>query len=242
MFFLASFVGKCRGSYLGFGKDIVTSKYKMVWLYNSEGLGLDGQTTCEVFDFTTNTWRHVNGSPYRIYEELESQPLYLNGSLHWFTVESCGKIKMICFDLHTEIFQLMTEIPIATTWDHRIIMWSLNNCLCVSEMKNDGIQDIWSLNSHKVWDKIFSLNLNLGYTHGEGCRFPILPVTIFDKTRLLFLYPTNKDPSLYSLYGPKKKNPSLFVHDTGTDSRLPMVILPSYLDQAVSFIPSLITI
>ncbi|CAH8352146.1 unnamed protein product, partial [Eruca vesicaria subsp. sativa] len=142
---------KVRRSYLGFGKDIVTSKYKMVWLYNSKGLDLDGETTCEVFDFTTNTWRHVNGSSYQIYEQLKSQPLYLNGSLHWFTVvESHGKIKMICFDLHTEVFQLMSEIPIATTWAHRIILWSLNNGLCVSEMKNDGIQDIWSLNSHKA--------------------------------------------------------------------------------------------
>lgn len=59
-------IGNDRFDILGFGKDTVTGKHKMVWLYNSLELDLDGQTTCEVFDFATNTWRHVTGSTHRI--------------------------------------------------------------------------------------------------------------------------------------------------------------------------------
>lgn len=114
-------------------------------------LGLDGDTTCEVFEFTTNTWRHVTGSPHRICDDnFNCGPLYLDGSLHWFTVQVDGKTMITYFDVHTEVFQVMPEIPIVHASPQDIIMCSLNNLLCISEKKINR-QDIWSLNSHKVW-------------------------------------------------------------------------------------------
>lgn len=69
---------------LGFGKDKFTGTYKLVWLYNSYECGLDNVTTCEVFDFSTHAWRYaVHASPYPGYHE----PVYLDGSLNWFTEE-----------------------------------------------------------------------------------------------------------------------------------------------------------
>lgn len=43
---------------LGFGKDNIKGIYKLVWLYNSDCVDLDGQTnTCEVFSFNNNKGR-----------------------------------------------------------------------------------------------------------------------------------------------------------------------------------------
>ncbi|CAA7031096.1 unnamed protein product [Microthlaspi erraticum] len=52
---------------LGFGKDKLTRTYKPVWLYNSPETGLEDATRCEVFDFTTSSWRYVTpAAPYRV--------------------------------------------------------------------------------------------------------------------------------------------------------------------------------
>ncbi|ESQ44342.1 hypothetical protein EUTSA_v10006448mg [Eutrema salsugineum] len=134
---------KSKRSCLGFGKDTMTNKYKMM----------------RGFEFTTNAWRHVIGSPHRICDDFKSEPVYLDGSLHWFTVKVKGETKIVYFDLHTEVFHVMSEIPIAHASPSRIIMWSLNNRLCVLEKKINS-QVIWSLNSHNVWEKTYSITLN----------------------------------------------------------------------------------
>ncbi|KAL1207700.1 F-box protein [Cardamine amara subsp. amara] len=68
---------------LGFGKDKINDTYKPVWLYNSYEFGLENATTCEVFDFSTNSWRYITSSPYRVI--ACPHPLYLDGMLYWLT-------------------------------------------------------------------------------------------------------------------------------------------------------------
>lgn len=43
----------------GCGKDKISGIYKPVRFCNSSELGLENATTCEVFDFSTNTWRYM---------------------------------------------------------------------------------------------------------------------------------------------------------------------------------------
>lgn len=202
----------------------MTGKYKIVWLYNSSELGLDGHTTCEVFDFSTNSWRNVTGSTHRICEF----PVYLDGSLHWLTLElNGGKTKIIRFDLHTEVFEVVVEIRTAhpsPCWPN---MHSLNNRLCVVEQKTN-CEEIWSLNSHKVWEKTYSINLsNTSPWFGNSLGL-IRPVTVFNKTELLFRY-------RYIDY------PCLLVQDTRTGS-CSLYSKATQLDQVISYIPSLIAI
>lgn len=67
---------------LGFGKDIFTGTYKVVWLYNSSELGFENMTTCEVFDFSTNSWRYVTpASPFRVLTLPD--PIFVDGKLYW---------------------------------------------------------------------------------------------------------------------------------------------------------------
>ncbi|ESQ33635.1 hypothetical protein EUTSA_v10009680mg [Eutrema salsugineum] len=193
---------------LGFGKDIRTKTYKLVWLYNSFELDLEGATTCEVFDFNINTWRHVESSPYRILGD--QNPIYVDGLLNWFIFKSNTEIKIISFDCHTEIFQEISESPITQYADEcRIIMCNLNNRLCVSE-KKWPTQDIWTLKCSDMmmtWEKMYSLNLSScpdGLLSDE--MWPIAcPLAVLNNKKLL-------------LFDEDDDNPNLVIYDLETRS------------------------
>ncbi|KAL1207699.1 F-box/LRR-repeat/kelch-repeat protein [Cardamine amara subsp. amara] len=104
--------------YPGFGKDKIKGTYKQVWLYNSSEFLLENATTCEVFDFGTNAWRYVTpASPYGILAHQE--PVYINGSLYWFT--KCEETKVLALDLHTETFQIISKAPFANANPYNVI-------------------------------------------------------------------------------------------------------------------------
>jgi len=145
--------GMCH---FGFGKDKFTGTYKPVCLYNSSEIGREDATTCEVFDFSTDSWRYVTPSaPYRIISFPD--PAYVDGSLYWFT--ECEETKVVSFDLHTETFQVVAKAPFADAPVQEIVMCDLNNRLCVS-LKKGSNQVIWSFNSgNKTWDTMCSIDL-----------------------------------------------------------------------------------
>ncbi|KAG7542233.1 F-box domain [Arabidopsis thaliana x Arabidopsis arenosa] len=171
---------------LGFGKDKFTGTYKPVWLYNSLEIGLENATTCEVFDFSTNVWRYVTpAAPYRVFAYPE--PVYLDGSLYWFT--ECEEPKVLSFDLHTETFQVVSKAPFDNVDPYNIFMCNLDNRLCVSEMKWPN-QVIWSFNSgNKTWDKLCSIVLDVMFDSTKICA--VSPLALFDgkkkkKSKLMF--------------------------------------------------------
>ncbi|KAL1197099.1 F-box/LRR-repeat/kelch-repeat protein [Cardamine amara subsp. amara] len=178
-------------SKLGFGKDKFTGTYKLVWLYNSSEISLENATTCEVFDFSTNAWRYVTpAAPYRVVGGPD--PVYVDGSLHWFT--ECKETKILSFDLHTEAFQVISKAPFANVHADMMVMCNLDNRLCVSEMKRPN-QVIWSFNSaNQTWHQMFSIDLE-ATSHWLG-NFPyaaaLAPLTLLDgnkkkeKKKLLF--------------------------------------------------------
>ncbi|XP_019084194.1 PREDICTED: F-box/LRR-repeat/kelch-repeat protein At1g09650-like [Camelina sativa] len=185
-------------STLGFGKDIFTSTYKPVWLYNSLELGLENATTCQVFDFTTNAWRYVTPSaPYRVLAPVK--PVFVDGSLYWLT--DCKETKVVSFDLHTEAFQVISKAHFLNFSDpYKVFMCNLDNRLCVSEMKwPNQMISIWSFSSsNKTWDKTYSINLDLFVVwHGHGrngipnypISYVLMPLAILKKKKLLFYDP-----------------------------------------------------
>ncbi|CAA7035994.1 unnamed protein product [Microthlaspi erraticum] len=144
---------------LGFGKDKLTGIYKPVWLYNSLEPGPGKETTtCEVFDFSANTWRMViPASPHRIITCQD--PIYFDGSLHWFTE---GETKVLSLDLHTETFQVICRAPFVHASHLEINLCNLNDRLCVSEMKWP-VQKIWSFNADKeeTWERFCTVLSNI---------------------------------------------------------------------------------
>ncbi|KAG2238212.1 hypothetical protein Bca52824_092523 [Brassica carinata] len=170
---------------LGFGKDKLKGTYKPVFLYNSSGLGLDNVTTCEVFDFSTNAWRYVHpAAPYRI--NVDHDPVYLDGSLYWFT--KCEETKVLSFDLHTETFQVICKAPFSHAHDdpHSFSMCILDNCLCVSD-SNWPTQDIWLLDPSggniKTWKRMCSIDLTK--TRDWSGESSLLAIAVSEKNKLL---------------------------------------------------------
>ncbi|EOA29664.1 hypothetical protein CARUB_v10015654mg [Capsella rubella] len=173
----------------GFGKDKISGTYKPVWLYNSAQLGLnDEATTCEVFDFATNTWRYVvPASPHLV---IHQDPVYIDGYLHWFTALSQeGETMVLSLDLHTETFQVIAKAPfVHVSNEFNIVMCNLDGRLCVSEEKCPS-QVIWSLDGsseHKTWKKIYSIDLFITSSFFPRHFKALAPLAVVDKDKLLF--------------------------------------------------------
>ncbi|CAL9214623.1 unnamed protein product [Arabidopsis halleri] len=171
---------------LGFGKDKVTGTYKPVWLYNSSEYGLENITTCEVFDFSTNAWRYlVLASPHRILSN--HQPVYLDGSLYWFT--EGNETKVLSFNLHTEAFQVISDAPFPHVDDPRdpcdFTMCILDNSLCVS-LKIWPTQHIWSFDyANMTWNLLCSIDLTrTGPWFGETAS-ALFPIALLEQDKLL---------------------------------------------------------
>ncbi|CAL9229823.1 unnamed protein product [Arabidopsis halleri] len=214
----------------GFGKDKISGTYKPVWLYNSAELGLnDKATTCEVFDFATNAWRYIfPASPHLI---LHSQyPVYVDGSLHWFTALSHeGETMVLSLDLHSEIFQVISKAPFLNVSDeYKIVMCNLDDRLCVSEEKWPN-QVIWSLDDsdHKTWKQIYAIDLMITSSLFGNTRFAFTPLAVLDKDKLLF-------------YDRELGN-ALLIHDPGTKS-YDLPYTSKRWARVVCYFPSLISI
>ncbi|XP_010495133.1 PREDICTED: F-box protein At5g10340-like [Camelina sativa] len=174
----------------GFGKDKISGTYKHVWLYNSAELGLnDEATTCEVFDFgATNAWRYLApASPHLIFHS--QAPVYVDGSLHWFTASSQeGETMVLSLDLHTETFQVVTKAPfLHVSNEFKIVMCNLKGRLCVSEEKWPN-QVIWSLDDsdHKTWKKVYSIDLTITSSLFPRHMKALAPLAVLDEDKLLF--------------------------------------------------------
>lgn len=90
-------------------------------------------------------------------------PVYLDGCLYWFTDENIAETRVLSFDIHTEMFHIISKTPFVQAASKQIIMCELNNRLCVTQKKWPE-QEIWSLNNSDMsWEKIYSLNLQNDY-------------------------------------------------------------------------------
>ncbi|CAH8383884.1 unnamed protein product [Eruca vesicaria subsp. sativa] len=183
---------------LGFGKEKVKGgKYKPVYLYNSFEFKRDNVTTCEVFDFSTNTWRYVvPSSPYRILGHCE--PVYLDGSLYYLTKEETEvlpfEVKLLSMVIHTKTFHVVCKVPVAhphSPDSFNINMCILDDRLCVSE-RSWPTQDIWSFDggANKTWTKMCSIDFTQSASLFKESSFArssigLSPIAILDKNKLL---------------------------------------------------------
>ncbi|KAG7568321.1 Kelch-type beta propeller [Arabidopsis thaliana x Arabidopsis arenosa] len=214
---------------LGFGKDKFKGTYKPVLLCNSSEYGLANATTCQVFDFTTNSWRYVlPASPYRIFH-WNQKPVYFDGSLYWLT-EGEEETKVISFDLHTETFQVICKAPFPYA-PYRfgvlsVILCILDNRLCVTQ-QNWPTQMIWSLGSNKTWKILCSIDLTSDFYFPFSSEFEIiLPLAILEKKKLLL--------------GRDGMQP-LVIHDLHTKSN-DTVFIPRHNGYPVSYFQSLFSV
>uniref|UniRef100_M4DJM3 F-box domain-containing protein n=1 Tax=Brassica campestris TaxID=3711 RepID=M4DJM3_BRACM len=170
-------------------RDVLMDKFtginKPVWLE---------ATTCELFDFSTNTWRFITtaSAPYWISSYYD--PVYVDGKLHWFT--QCKETKVLSLDLHTETFQVISNVPFANVvpYNNNIVMCNLDNRLSVSQ-KMMSEQVIWLFSSgNKTWNKLCSIDLELTSLQFDiHISIPLLPLALWErrKKKKLLLCPTD---------------------------------------------------
>ncbi|XP_018436014.2 putative F-box protein At1g12855 [Raphanus sativus] len=173
--------------------------YKLVWLYNSfpnEGVTV---TTCEVFDFRANAWRHLTFTPsLRVFGMPESA----NGSVYWFTeVDNNYKIDVIAFDIHTEKFRLLPNIhPVTSSSVCHSSMCTLDDRLCVLTTTTLLDKEFWRLKSSEdMWEKIFTIDLFSTPLYWIGNESSWTPVTMWKKTKMLLSHPCSMNLVIYNL-------------------------------------------
>ncbi|KAJ4888373.1 hypothetical protein Rs2_28121 [Raphanus sativus] len=218
----------------GFGKDYVTGAYKLVWLHNIIDKNI---SSCEVFDFGVKQWRQVI-SPQGHWIDDKQEPTFANGWLYWFTHE---KSKLIAFDLHIEMFQVVPNPIIEASSSSSSItmhMCSLDDdrCLvCISVETGDGMQHVWRLTNHNTGgallktNKVFSFDLNKitsNWFEETHCRSSLLGLRAVSKKgnkvmlakygseKLLLYQPLTPNSIMNRIfsYSPSRPSDSVFVH------------------------------
>ncbi|KAL1221091.1 putative F-box protein [Cardamine amara subsp. amara] len=179
-------------SSFGFGKDSVNGRYKLVWLYNNCP---STTTTCEVLDLEEKKWRFVNTITLDHHSILGNQnPAFANGSLYWLTGNNLGyptmNTKLIVFDIHTEVFQVIPTPPFITrdASSGHIVLCNLHGRLCISKLKGDCKQEFWWRVKNNTWEKIFSVDLRSTSTWFRGITWePLTPLGISRDTNKVIL-------------------------------------------------------
>ncbi|CAF1933136.1 putative F-box protein At2g02030 [Brassica napus] len=220
----------------GFGKDNVTGRYKIVWLYNiyPATLNKKKKTRCEVFDLEERRWRFVTTRPLDHHQILSNQrPPCANGLLYWLTGDEQGypstQTKLIVFDIHTEMFQVTSTPPFITpdASSDKIGLCNLNGRLCISELKGDCKQEFWwRVEECNKWERIFSVDMN-----STSCWFG--GITSQPLTPLAISRDNNKVVLSLTYQG------SLVDFDLDPDSTVYHLYYSGYYGLAIPYFPSL---
>ncbi|CAH8370253.1 unnamed protein product [Eruca vesicaria subsp. sativa] len=223
----------------GFGKDKVTGRYKIVWLYNiyPATLNKKKKTRCEVFDLEEWRWRFVTTRPLDHHQILSNQrPPCANGLLYWLTGDEQGypstQTKLIVFDIHTEMFHITSTPPFISpdASSDKIGLCNLDGRLCISELKGDCKQEFWwRVEECDKWERIFSVDLNSTSSWFGGITSqPLTPLAI------------SRDNNKVVLSLTHQKN--LVDFDLDPDSTVYHLYYSGYYGLAVPYFPSLVLV
>ncbi|AEC05956.1 F-box associated domain type 1 [Arabidopsis thaliana x Arabidopsis arenosa] len=159
--------------------------------------------------------------------------IFANGSLHWLTGDEEGdptrETKLVVFDIHTEMFQVIQTPPFITrnVSADKIGLCNLDGRLCISELKKDCKQEFWWRveDNNNTWEKIFSVDLHSTSTWFGGITSrPLTPLTISKDTNKVILSLTSQE--------------RLVAFDLDPDSMVYHLYFSGYYGLAVPYLPS----
>ncbi|CAL9246220.1 unnamed protein product [Arabidopsis halleri] len=180
-------------------------------------------------------WRFVNTTPLDHHHILFNQrPVFVNGSLYWLTGDEEGdpttETKLIVFDIHTEMFQVIQTQPFISrdASGDKIGVCNLDGRLCISELKKDCKQEFWwRAEDNNTWERIFSVDLHSTSTWFGGITSqPLTPLTISKYTNKVILSLTDQE--------------SLVAFDLDPNSMVYHLYFSGYYGLAVPYFPSLL--
>ncbi|VVB06614.1 unnamed protein product [Arabis nemorensis] len=150
---------------VGFGRDIVTGKYKVILMYLFDSRTL---IKAEVFNLDNGERRYIYFPIF--HNELcnDKTSIFANGSLYWLTkpvsVFTSKLTNLGAIDLHTEKFRYVLLPTWYTIYSESAYLWSLRDRLCLSDVPQySNYVGVWSLQQEKPsvkWEKLLSINIS----------------------------------------------------------------------------------
>ncbi|KAF8105372.1 hypothetical protein N665_0158s0054 [Sinapis alba] len=140
---------------VGFGRDVVTGEYKVVVAYSFD----DDRVEIMVFDLSISKWRprYKTAGPVPLSFALinpKRNPVFVNGSLFWLCARDHSDI--LVMSLHTEKFRTLSLPKDIDVSSNVIYMWSREDRLCVSDLRQLRDSDVWVLVQDEVtkrWER-----------------------------------------------------------------------------------------
>ncbi|KAH1083397.1 hypothetical protein J1N35_023158 [Gossypium stocksii] len=156
---------------LGFGRDLVTKRLKIVKVFNpypNIGPLLHHHDCCEIFTLRPNPkvfWNYIGKIPYKI--DVSSPCVYVNGAIYWFTDDIYHLEKtevIIMLDLNMEKFQSIPHPSCCSNRQRRTMqLGSLRESLCLAQQVSDCELNIWIMEKEKsplvTWEKLYCIKL-----------------------------------------------------------------------------------
>lgn len=142
---------------VGFGRDVVTGTYKVVIVYGFD----DDRVETLVFELGTNEWRwrHITAgqmplsfTPFTLINP-KRHPVFVNGTLFWLLTRYHSEL--LVMDLHTEKFRTLSQPKDIVTVSllGPIYMWSLEDRLYVSDLRQSVVSYVWVLVQDEVSER-----------------------------------------------------------------------------------------
>lgn len=178
---------------LGFGRDKVTGRYKVVkmeeirlrdWI--DYGSYRDPVVECSVLDVETGDWFYLSPFPYKIASGSESA--CVNGSIYWLNNVGDG-YKILALDLHKEEFHNVKMVPVELTTQETQIS-NLENHLAISITYTcpQWKLEIWRMDKEEErrWSKTYTINLAGKGVPRDVLRRLFTPVAVSKQGNLVF--------------------------------------------------------
>lgn len=153
----------------GFGKDIITGSYKVIFMYEYKRIPDNISVKITVLGLNNGEQRDAGEFPVFFYQLCDEQTsVFVNGSLFWLTRPIKNRMplptpsRLVAMDLHTEKFRGMSLPTWYTKYSRGMRMWSLDDRLCLSDVLQCSNLDVWSLQQEhpsEKWEKIYTFNI-----------------------------------------------------------------------------------
>ncbi|CAA7024108.1 unnamed protein product [Microthlaspi erraticum] len=171
---------------MGFGKDKVTGRYKVVTICFPKTGRRARVMQCSVLDVETSTCRDVNAPNYLDLVGITSA--YVNGSIYWFYYGT-HSYKLLAFDLHKEEFHDVVSVPDPLIpYDAEIV--NLMERLAIATTKvvgSEWILEIMSMDvEEEIWSKTYSISLSNIDVWREYQHPWYTPVNVSEEGNLVF--------------------------------------------------------
>ncbi|XP_059629483.1 putative F-box protein At4g38870 isoform X1 [Cornus florida] len=147
------------GEICGFGLDLITNDYKVVWIWNTmsvfKGTSF-GPYQVAVYTLSTDSWRYLDVVlPYSCIESPLSNTC-INGVYHWCAMNNDNHPVILSFDMGTELFHEIRDIPSSRG---ALLAPYYNSYLALILYDYSPIFDIWVMMEEGCWTKQFTVDL-----------------------------------------------------------------------------------